>query len=50
VAVAEQELGGKMPLLRKLRVVERLVGRLEIGAGILPVGVENSEYSLPSRS
>ena len=29
-----------MALLRQLRVVERLAGLLEIGAGILPVGVE----------
>ena len=29
-----------MALLGELRLVERLIGRLEIGAGILPVGVE----------
>ena len=29
-----------MALLGELGVVERLVGRLEIGAGVLPVGVE----------
>ena len=29
-----------MPLLRRLRVVERLAGVFEIGAGILPVGIE----------
>ena len=35
-----QQLGGEMPLLGELRVVERLSGVLEIGAAILPVGVE----------
>ena len=29
-----------MALLGELGVVERLVGRLEIGAAVLPVGVE----------
>ena len=36
----EQQLGGDVALLGELRLVERLIGRLEIGAGILPVGVE----------
>ena len=36
----EQQLGRQMPFLRKLRVVERLAGLFEIGAAILPVGVE----------
>ena len=36
----EQELGGEMALLGELRVVERLVRVLEIGAAVLPVGVE----------
>ena len=39
-AVLRQELGGEVALLRGLRVVERLAGIFEIGAGILPVGVE----------
>ena len=40
MALADQELRGKVPLLGELRVVERLVGRLEIGAGVLPVRIE----------
>ena len=41
VAVAaEQQLGGEMPLLGELSIVERLLGTLEIAAAVLPVGVE----------
>ncbi len=36
----KQQLGGDMALLGQLGIVQRLVGRLEISAGILPVGVE----------
>src|SRR6202040_372192 len=36
----EQELGGDVTLLGELRVVERLVRRFEIGAAVLPVGIE----------
>ena len=36
----EAQLGGEMPLLGELGVVERLVGRFEIGAAILLVAVE----------
>ena len=39
-ALADEKLGGEMALLGELRVVERLVGRLEISAAVLPVGVE----------
>ena len=35
-----KKLGGEMALLGELGVVERLVGGLEIGAAVLPVGVE----------
>ena len=34
------QLGGKMALLGELRILERLIGRFEIGAGILPVAIE----------
>ena len=37
---AIKKLGGEMALLGELGVVERLIGRFEIGAAILPVGVE----------
>ena len=36
----QQQLGGEVPLLGELGVVERLVGVFEIGAAVLPVGVE----------
>ena len=36
----EPQLGGQMPLLGELGIVERLIGLLEIGAAVLPVGVE----------
>ena len=39
-AVLRQELRGEVALLGGLRVIERLAGILKIGAGILPVGVE----------
>ena len=35
-----QELGREMALLGELGIVERLIGRFEIGAAILPVDVE----------
>ena len=35
-----QQLGREMALLGELGVVERLIGRFEIGAGVLPVGIE----------
>ena len=40
MALVEQQLGGEMALLGELRLFERLALVLEIGAGILPVGVE----------
>ena len=40
LAGLDQQLGREMALLGELGVVERLVGRLEIGAAVLPVGVE----------
>ena len=39
-AGADQELGGDQPLLGELGLVERHVGVLEVGAGILHVAVE----------
>ena len=36
----EQQLGGEVALLGELGVVERLLGMLEIGAAVLPVGIE----------
>ena len=39
-AGADQQLGGDQPLLGELRLVERHVGALEVGAGILHVAVE----------
>ena len=36
----EAELGGDMRLLLRLRLFQRVVGRAEIGAGILPVGIK----------
>src|SRR5262245_16312372 len=35
-----QQLGRKMPLLGKLGIVERLIRIFEIGATVLPVGIE----------
>ena len=43
----EQELGGKMPSLGKLRFVERLIEALEIATAILPVGVEEQRIEPP---
>ena len=43
----DQQLGGEMALLGELRVVERLVRVLEIGAAILPVGVEEQRVEPP---
>ena len=36
----DQQLRGEVALLGELRVVERLIRLLEIGAAVLPVGVE----------
>src|SRR5437016_11861452 len=36
----DEKLRGDMALLGKLRVVERLLGMFEIGAAVLPVGIE----------
>ena len=36
----DQKLRGEVALLGELRVVERLLGMLEIGAAVLPVGIE----------
>ena len=36
----QPQLGGEVALFGELRIIERLVGALEIGAAILPVGVE----------
>ena len=38
--VVQLQLGGEMPFLGELRVVERRVRRFEIGAAVLPVGIE----------
>ena len=43
----DQELGGEVPLLGQLRVFKRLIGMLEIGAGILPVRVEEQLVQPP---
>ena len=40
LAALDQQLGGEMPLLGKLGVIQRRVGAFEIGAAILPVGIE----------
>ena len=40
VARPDQELGRQMALLGELGVVERRIRRVEIGAAILPVGIE----------
>ena len=40
MALVDQQLGGDMALLGELRLLERLPLVLEIGAGILPVGIE----------
>ena len=39
----DEQLRGEMALFCQLRVVERLIEALEIGAAVLPVGVEDSE-------
>ena len=46
VAALDQELGRQVPLLGDLGVVEGLVGRLEISAAILAVGVEEQRIEL----
>ena len=40
VRLPTKQLGREVPLLGELGVVERLTGRFEIGAGVLPVGIE----------
>ena len=40
IGPVEQQLGGDVALLRRLRLVDRLVAAREIGAGILPVAIE----------
>jgi hypothetical protein len=40
LAWIDQELRRKMAFLGQLRIVERLIGALEIGAAVLPVGIE----------
>ena len=47
VAAPDQELGGKVALLGELGIVERRVRRFEIGAAILPVGVEEEGIEPP---
>src|SRR5262249_38477257 len=42
----EKELRRQVALLGKLGVVEGLVGRLEIGAAVLPIGVEEQGIEL----
>ena len=43
----DQQLGGEVAFLGELRVVERLLGMLEIGAAVLPVGVEEERIEPP---
>ena len=40
VVRSNEQLGGQVAFLRQLRVVERLIGALEICAAVLPVGIE----------
>ena len=40
MAFVDQQLGGDVALFRQLRLFEALARMLEIGAGILPVGVQ----------
>jgi hypothetical protein len=40
LAAFDQQLGRDVAFLGELRVVERVVGIFEIGAAVLPVGVE----------
>jgi hypothetical protein len=46
VLPVEDELCRDMPLLGELRLLQRRLRRLEIGAGILPVGVEEQRIEL----
>ncbi len=47
LAGIEQELRGDMPFLRQLRLFEGRVRVVEIGAGILPVAVEEEGVEAP---
>ena len=47
VVVSDQQLGGEVALLGELGIVERGVRRVEIGAAILPVGVEKEGIEPP---
>ena len=47
LALVDQQLGGDMALLGELGLFERLARMLEIGAGILPVGVEEEIVNPP---
>ena len=47
MALVDQRLGRQMSLLGELRLVERLPAVLEIGAGILQVGVEEEAVQAP---
>ena len=42
----DEKLGRKMAFLGELGVVERLFRRFEIGAAVLPVGVEEQRIEL----
>ena len=42
----EQQLGRDVPLLVELRLLERLVAGLEVGAGILAVAIEEEVVEL----
>ncbi len=46
LAGRDEKLGCEMSLLGELGVVERLVRRLEIGAAVLPVGIEKQRIEL----
>src|SRR5689334_23272084 len=46
LAAADEELGADVALLGKLRIVERLLGALEISAAVLPVRVEEQRVEL----
>jgi len=47
IARVEQQLGGEVAFLGSLRLLERLLARREVGAGILPVVVEEQAVERP---
>ena len=41
-----EQLRGEMTLFRQLRIVERLIGALEIRAAVLPIGIEEQRIEI----